>query len=259
MATRQNNVYNKNIVVPSTPKATTETNKIETNTTKPMENNNKSKGIQLADSDSKGLGLDCDVDGLKTTQKQVTITKTLNRTKIPTVMDTISNRSPIAIIDITQSDHELEPTKPDAIIEDKAPQNTKPSSLDGDEKSNLNTPDNENNIPEISPSLRSTPNTIDDASPNISDVSTVPIEVVKDENDDEALPEFDDDDPILLLNFPDDVVTYGTKIEIGKLPKYIKPGYRFQLFISEINNPYRFWFQLNEDIHELDSLMNGMR
>ncbi|KAM7346217.1 tejas isoform 2-T2 [Cochliomyia hominivorax] len=81
------------------------------------------------------------------------------------------------------------------------------------------------------------------------------VDTLKDKDEDEAVPSFAAKTNVFLLDFPDYTLPYGSKIIPYKLSEDITEGSCIKIFISEIHNPFKFWFHIYKDNHELDSLM----
>ncbi|KNC29642.1 hypothetical protein FF38_08672 [Lucilia cuprina] len=75
------------------------------------------------------------------------------------------------------------------------------------------------------------------------------------EDPDEAVPSFAAKNNVFRLDFPEHTVPYGFKIAPYKLSDDITVGSCIKIFISEIHNPFKFWFHIHKDNHELDVLM----
>ncbi|XP_065370506.1 tudor domain-containing protein 7 isoform X2 [Calliphora vicina] len=75
------------------------------------------------------------------------------------------------------------------------------------------------------------------------------------EDPDEAVPSFAAKNNVFRLDFPEHTVPYGCKIAPFKLSDDVTVGSCIKIFISEIHNPFKFWFHIHEDNHELDLLM----
>lgn len=54
-----------------------------------------------------------------------------------------------------------------------------------------------------------------------------------------------------------DIPSHGTKF-IQKMPENAKQHASIRLYVAEINNPYKFWFNYCETADELDTLMYRM-
>ncbi|XP_037828317.1 tudor domain-containing protein 5 isoform X2 [Lucilia sericata] len=75
------------------------------------------------------------------------------------------------------------------------------------------------------------------------------------EDPDEAVPSFAAKNNVFRLDFPEHTVPYGLKIAPYKLSDDVTVGSCIKIFISEIHNPFKFWFHIHKDNHELDQLM----
>ncbi|XP_075167228.1 tejas isoform X2 [Haematobia irritans] len=75
---------------------------------------------------------------------------------------------------------------------------------------------------------------------------------------DEAVPQFAANSRVFRLDLPKYTVPYGKKIDPCDLPDDIEVGNCIKIFISEIHNPFRFWFHIHKDHHELDALMHNI-
>ncbi|XP_019895643.1 tudor domain-containing protein 5 isoform X2 [Musca domestica] len=75
---------------------------------------------------------------------------------------------------------------------------------------------------------------------------------------DEAVPEFAATSNVFRLDLPKHTVPFGRKIEPCEIPENIDVGSCLRIFISEIHNPFRFWFHIHKENHELDGLMHNM-
>ncbi|XP_061402639.1 tudor domain-containing protein 5 [Musca vetustissima] len=75
---------------------------------------------------------------------------------------------------------------------------------------------------------------------------------------DEAVPEFAATSNVFRLDLPKYTVPYGRKIEPCEIPENVDVGSCLGIFISEIHNPFRFWFHIHKENHELDCLMHQM-
>lgn len=60
-----------------------------------------------------------------------------------------------------------------------------------------------------------------------------------------------------ILNFNEDHIEFGSLIEMNLSEKF-KPDQRFRLFLSQVQSPYKFWFQRAEDNEQIDSLMDHL-
>lgn len=71
-----------------------------------------------------------------------------------------------------------------------------------------------------------------------------------------ALQPFDVNDPILQMNRRSHAVSLaGDRIERTEIPIHLRNGQPFGLIISEVNNPAKFWFHLNDDSQIYEKLM----
>lgn len=70
-----------------------------------------------------------------------------------------------------------------------------------------------------------------------------------------ALPQLQDDDPMFMSDLPDFVAKFGTKVAPARLPDGLAANSRIQLYVTEVNNPTKFWFHVQDDNHPLDVLM----
>ncbi|KAG4068758.1 hypothetical protein HA402_002449 [Bradysia odoriphaga] len=75
----------------------------------------------------------------------------------------------------------------------------------------------------------------------------VPIPSEDDDDEDEAIP-FMFDDKINLLSSCFFNGNYGTTFKTTDINVILNVGNVYELYVSEVNSPYKFWFQLNEDI-----------
>lgn len=56
--------------------------------------------------------------------------------------------------------------------------------------------------------------------------------------------------------FKDD---YGFRFETTNIDDLMKVGSVYELYISEVNNPYKFWFQLgDDDLHPVDDMQRNL-
>ncbi|XP_037028541.1 uncharacterized protein LOC119068840 isoform X2 [Bradysia coprophila] len=69
----------------------------------------------------------------------------------------------------------------------------------------------------------------------------------EDDEEDEAIP-FMFDDKINLLSSCFFNGNYGTTFKTTDIDDILKVGNVYELYVSEVNSPYKFWFQLNEEI-----------
>uniref|UniRef100_A0A1I8NSS4 HTH OST-type domain-containing protein n=1 Tax=Stomoxys calcitrans TaxID=35570 RepID=A0A1I8NSS4_STOCA len=76
------------------------------------------------------------------------------------------------------------------------------------------------------------------------------------EDIDEAVPEFAATSRVFRLDIPKHTVPYGRKISPCEIPEDVSVGNCMRIFVSEIHNPFRFWFHIHKDQHELDTLMH---
>lgn len=61
-----------------------------------------------------------------------------------------------------------------------------------------------------------------------------------------------------LLTFDEESIHLDDLATIA-LDKHIEPGRAFRLFLSQVHSPFKFWFQLNEHLEMIDSLMGGLK
>ncbi|XP_037916613.1 tudor domain-containing protein 5-like isoform X2 [Hermetia illucens] len=71
----------------------------------------------------------------------------------------------------------------------------------------------------------------------------------------EAVPELQKNDIVFQIDYPVNTVKYGETIPPSELPTNLTELDWFGVFITEIHNPYKFWFHLYKENHELDTLM----
>ncbi|XP_054736982.1 tudor domain-containing protein 5 isoform X1 [Anastrepha obliqua] len=71
----------------------------------------------------------------------------------------------------------------------------------------------------------------------------------------EAVPAYAANNLVFRMDFPENTMTFGKKIPEYKLPDNIRSGSIIGIFISEIHSPFKFWFHIYKEHHELDMLM----
>ncbi|XP_067633848.1 tudor domain-containing protein 5 [Eurosta solidaginis] len=71
----------------------------------------------------------------------------------------------------------------------------------------------------------------------------------------EAVPAYAADNLVFRMDFPENTMTFGRKIPNYKIPDNVRRGSIIGIFISEIHSPYKFWFHIYKEHHELDALM----
>ncbi|XP_073846467.1 tejas isoform X2 [Musca autumnalis] len=79
-----------------------------------------------------------------------------------------------------------------------------------------------------------------------------------DNDSDEAVPEFAATSNVFRLDLPKYTVPFGRKIDPCEIPEDVDVGTCLGIFVSEIHNPFRFWFHIHKEKHELDALMHQM-
>lgn len=60
------------------------------------------------------------------------------------------------------------------------------------------------------------------------------------------------------VGLPEKVAKLGTHIAPSTIPSNIRKGSTLDIYVSEINNPFRFWFHIQKDQHKLDQLMDDL-
>lgn len=76
--------------------------------------------------------------------------------------------------------------------------------------------------------------------------------------DNMALPLLNDDDPLFMIDLPDNIAKFDTKVAPARLPDTLTEGSLFRLFVTEVNSPTKFWFHIESDNHPLDALMTNI-
>lgn len=61
-----------------------------------------------------------------------------------------------------------------------------------------------------------------------------------------------------LLTFDEENIHLGD-LPTMDLDKTIEIGRGFRLFLSQVHSPFKFWFQLNDNLEEIDSLMSRIK
>lgn len=64
---------------------------------------------------------------------------------------------------------------------------------------------------------------------------------------------FKQDDPLFWSKNPD-IVPFGSKFTI-QMPKYLQLDASVPIFVSDVNNPYKFWFNIGQYAEDLENLM----
>lgn len=83
------------------------------------------------------------------------------------------------------------------------------------------------------------------------------LEEIKEDNREPALPEIDDFD-LLFTNVPSDIVLYKHEIPVSVVPDHIFTGEEFDIGISHIHSPYKFWFYLEQQTPKFIKLQEKM-
>uniref|UniRef100_A0A1B0AM32 HTH OST-type domain-containing protein n=1 Tax=Glossina palpalis gambiensis TaxID=67801 RepID=A0A1B0AM32_9MUSC len=73
---------------------------------------------------------------------------------------------------------------------------------------------------------------------------------------DEAVPKCATNGFLFCLDFPNDLIAYGDKIPTTELSKDFCVGSRLKIYVTEIHNPFKFWFHMQQDENPLDTLMH---
>lgn len=75
----------------------------------------------------------------------------------------------------------------------------------------------------------------------------------------DAVPDFKEDHDIFLLDFPINSVKFRYKIKRLEIPTELKAGDVFPIFVTEVHNPYKFWFHIAKPNNELDEMMRELQ
>lgn len=86
--------------------------------------------------------------------------------------------------------------------------------------------------------------------------ATTQTAAVRTEPSEPALPDLRDDNPLFFSDLPDTVAKCGDDVPVGQWPTELRPNTTIRVFVTEVNNPTKFWFHLQSDGHPLDRLMN---
>lgn len=60
------------------------------------------------------------------------------------------------------------------------------------------------------------------------------------------------------VGLPKDVAKLGAHIALSTIPADVQKGSVLEIIVSEINNPFRFWFHIKNDQYKLNKLMNDI-
>ncbi|XP_036330190.1 uncharacterized protein LOC118742313 isoform X1 [Rhagoletis pomonella] len=71
----------------------------------------------------------------------------------------------------------------------------------------------------------------------------------------EAVPAYAANNLVFRMDFPENTMTFGKVIPQYKIPDNVRRGSIIGIFISEIHSPFKFWFHIYKEHHDLDMLM----
>lgn len=101
---------------------------------------------------------------------------------------------------------------------------------------------------------------------NYADIDDVDVVKLDDSDDDSVhdYAEFKCGDKVklniarFLLTFDEEDI-YLEPLPMLELNQIFEPGRAFRLFLSQVQSPYKFWFQLNDHLEMIDSLMDRLK